>query len=255
MIENINSLRVPELQLLIDKFAPFFAEVRKRIIFTLFVFVFASGAGFAFYEKIIKFLIDVFSLKGINIVFTSPFQFINLAIACGIATGLVLVFPLIMYQLFSFLKPALRKKEYRMINSFLPFSIILFLIGFLFGALIMRWQIQIFLASATSLGIGNILDISQLLTTVILTSTFLGAGFQFPVVLLLLLRAHLIKRSQLSSRRRWVYLASFIFAVLLPADSILADILLTLPLVVLFECTLVMDYFLAGKEIKNLKTK
>lgn len=240
-MEHIKPPETSELNELIRKYSPFLIEVRKRILFTLSVFVGATIVGFVFYENIIKFLIDMLSLKGINIVFTSPFQFINLAIACGVATGLVLVFPLLMYQVLSFLRPALREKEYNMVVGFLPFSLILFLIGFSSGVLIMKWQIQIFLERSVSLGIGNILDISRLLTTVILTSVLMGIAFQFPIILLLLLRIGIIKHHQLAKRRLWVYLGSFLFAVLLPADSILADILLALPLVILFECTLLLN--------------
>lgn len=238
---NIKRLEPGELQGIVNKYSPFLMEVRKRIFFVLSIFAIAMVIGFTFYEKIIKFLIDLLSLQGINIVFTSPFQFINLAISCGVVVGLIFVFPLIIAQLLSFLRPALRAKEYKTVLGFLPFSIFLFLAGFTFGALIMKWQIQIFLTRSVSLGIGNILDISHLLTTVLLTSALMGIGFQFPVVLLLLMRMGIIKHHQLAKQRPWVYLGSFIFAILLPPDSILADIVLTLPLVILFEVTLILN--------------
>lgn len=248
-MENIKSSETSELNALTSKYSPIFFEIRKRILITVSVFAVASVSGFVFYEKIIKFLIDILSLKGINIVFTSPFQFINLAISCGIATGLVFVFPLVIYQFLSFLRPALRIKEYKMVVGSLPFSIVLFLSGFSFGFLIMKWQIQIFLTRSVSLGIGNILDISRLLSIVLLTSIFLGIGFQFPIILLLLLRIGIIKHNQLSKKRLWVYLGSLIFAILLPADSILADILITLPLIVLFELTLILNRIFGIRKI------
>ena len=246
-MENAKSFVSPELAAIIDKYSPFFREARKRLIFTLSVFAVATILGFVFYEQIIKFLVDALSLKGINIVFTSPFQFINLAISCGFVTGLVVVFPFFIAQVLYFLRPALRIKEFKMVVRFLPFSIFLFLIGFVFGALIMKWQIEIFLARSVSLGIGNILDISSLLSTVFLTSALMGIGFQFPIVLLLLMRIGIIKHHQLSKSRRWAYLGSFIFAILLPPDSILADVLLTLPLIILFEFTLILNRILEKK--------
>ena len=138
-----------------------------------------------------------------------------------------------------------------MVVRFLPFSIFLFLIGFSIGAVIMKWQIEIFLARSVSLGIGNILDISGLLTTVFLTSAFMGIGFQFPIVLLLLLRIGIIKHHALSKKRLWIYLGSFIFALLLPPDSILADIFLSLPLIILFEFTLILNRILEKKRHKS----
>lgn len=228
----------PELKARIDKYSSFLAEIRKRIFLTLLVFAVSSIAGFFFYEPIIKFLIDLLGVRAVNIVFTSPFQFINLAISCGVATGIVIVSPLIVAQILSFLRPALKGTEYKMVIRLLPFSIILFLVGFAFGALIMKWQIEIFLVRSVSLGIGNVLDISRLLTTVILTSVLMGVAFQFPIVLLILMKLEILSREQLSRKRLYVYVGSLIFAILLPPDSILADFLLSLPLIILFEATL-----------------
>ena len=242
-MESIKPLEPSQLDAVIDRFSPFVKEVRRRLLFSVAVFVVTTLVGFIFYEKIIKFLIDILGLKGINIVFTSPFQFINLATSCGITVGLVFVSPLLVSQVMSFLKPALKKKEFRKIVGFLPFSIFLFLIGFTFGILIMKWQIQISLAKSISLGIGNILDISRLLTTVLLTSALMGLGFQFPIVLLLLMFIGVINRQQLGKLRPWVYLGSFIFAIVLPPDSVLADVLLALPFIFLFELTLLLNFF------------
>jgi sec-independent protein translocase protein TatC len=245
-VENIPSFDSPQIKGFIEKYGAFVKEARKRVIFILIVFAGSTIFGFVFYEKIIRFLIEILGLKGVNIVFTSPFQFINLAASSGIASGLVCSLPFIVAQILSFLRPALKRKEFKMITRFIPFSLILFVSGFLFGALMMKWQIEIFLERSVSIGIGNILDISHLLTTVIVTSSLMGVGFQFPIVLLLLLRLGLIKPAQLTNKRPWIYLGSFIFAILLPPDSILADILLALPLIIMFEITLILNHILQG---------
>ena len=242
-MQNTPPFESPELKVTLDKYSHFLKEARKRLIFTLCVFAAATFAGFFFYEKIIKFLIDILSLKGINIVFTSPFQFINLAISCGIVCGLVVSFPLLVVEILFFLKPALKGKEFKMVIWLLPIALLLFLTGLAFGFFIMKWQIAIFLDRSLALGIGNVLDISRLLTTVLLTSSLMGIGFEFPILLVLLLKLGIVKRQQLAKIRLWIYLGSFVFAILLHADSILADILLALPLIILFELTLILSRF------------
>ena len=216
-------------------------EVRKRLFFMVSAFLIGTFGGFIYCQKIIRLLVSALSLNGINIIFTSPFQFINLSISTGVLVGFLSAFPLIILQFLSFLKPALRPKEYRMTLGFLPFSFVLFVIGFAFGALIMKWQIKIFLSQSTLLGIGNMLDVTRLLSVVIITSVLMGISFEFPIILLILIRLKVIKHQQLSKLRPWVYLGSFIFALLLPPDSILADVLLSLPLAILFEITLILN--------------
>lgn len=193
-------------------------------------------------------MVGFLSLEGINIVFTSPFQFINIAVACGVATGILVTLPLIIFQVLSFLKPALKNIEFGIITRFLPFSVVLFFVGFFFGAIIMKWQIRIFLEQSFALGISNVLDISSLLTVVLLTSVFLGIAFQFPIALLVFMRLGFVKHKQVSKARKWVYLLAFLFAIILPANSILADILLSLPLIILFEVTLLLNRIMGKKE-------
>lgn len=236
---------------LLSKYSPILSEIRKRIFFTALVFVSATIIGFIYYEQIIKLLIDILSLKGVNIVFTSPFQFINLAISCGIASGLVIVFPLIIYQVLTFLKPALKNKEFKAMAGFLPFSILLFLAGFSFGVLVMKWQIELFLTKSVSLGIGNILDISRLISTVLMVSVIMGIAFQFPIIMLLLSTLGIVKYNIIARQRLWVYLSALIFIFLLPLDSLLADAMFVLPLIVLFELTLLLSFLMDKRKKRN----
>ena len=226
-----------------EKYSPYIIEIRKRILFTLSLFAVGMLVGFVFYERIIKFLINILSLSGVNIVFTSPFQFINLAISCGLVTGLITVLPLLIFQVLSFLKPALKVKEFKMLMRFLPFSILLFITGFSFGMIVMKWQIELFLAKSVSLGIGNVLDISRLISTVLLVSALMGVAFQLPVITLLLTRIGIVKYEQLKKQRLWVYLGALFFTILLPLESIFADALLSIPLILLFEITLILSRF------------
>lgn len=239
-MENNNFLDKPKLKEFVSKYTGLLSDIRKRLLTVIIVFAISTFIGFSTYGEILRFLVGILSLDGINIVFTSPFQFINLAISCGVATGIIVAFPLFIYEILSFLKPALKDKEYKIITKYIPFSLLLFLIGFVFGVIIMRWQIDIFLSRSISMDIGNILDISKLLSVVLLTSALMGLGFQFPIVLLVLLKLGILKHDGLKRIRKWVYLASFLFALLLPPDSILADILLSLPLIVLYEFTILI---------------
>ena len=225
----------------INKYFPFFLEIRRRILFLVSVFLIASACGFVFYERIITFTLSLLNVEGVNIVFTSPFQFINLAISSAFVVGLVATFPLIIVQVFSFLKPALRKKEYRVITSLLPLSIILFVTGFGFGLTMMRYVVVLFFEKSLELNIGNYLDISMLLSKILLTATMMGLAFQFPIILSILMRLGIIKYRAVAKQRFVAWAISLVFAALLPPTDLLSLLLLTLPLVILFEFTLLFN--------------
>src|SRR3989304_3847168 len=99
---------------LIDKFSPFLNEIKKRVRFFVLLFLVFSVLGFVYYEQIINFSLTIFRLEGVNIAFTSPFQFINLALSSPLSVSLISSRPVPHHQVFSCLKPALKKKKFRL---------------------------------------------------------------------------------------------------------------------------------------------
>lgn len=225
----------------INKYFPLLTEVRRRVLFIAAVFLLFGILGFWYYEKIITFIISLLDLKGVNIIFTDQFQYINLAITCSLSVGLIVTIPLLIYQLLNFLKPALKAKEYRSVVTFLPLSILLFIGGFAFGFIMMKWVIVIFYTTSTKLNIGNMLDISKLLNQVMITSALMGLAFQFPIVMSLLMDFKIVSHKLFSSQRPIAYMIAIIFAAVMPPTDIVSLTLLTLPLVILFELTLLLN--------------
>lgn len=227
-----------------DRYMPFLLEVRQRLLFTFAVFFVFSALGFIYYEKVIRLILGVFSLEGVNIVFTSPFQFINLAINSGFMIGTIIVFPLVIWQIILFARPALTKQEFKLIISLLPLSILLFISGMGFGIMIMKWVIVLFYQKSAELQIGNFLDVSQLLSQVIVTGILMGVAFQFPVVLTILLKTKIIVYKALADKRMIAYGISLLFAAILPPTDILSLVILTVPLIILFELTLGLNKYI-----------
>lgn len=223
------------------RYLPYLYEIRRRLFFTVFLFVIASAVGFIFYEKIIRFILNIFDLKGVNIVFTSPFQFINLAIQSSIIVGLIVVFPIIVLQLISFIRTALSPREFKNILLLFPMSVVLFITGFSYGILIMRYTVSIFYQKSVQLDIGNLLDVSAFISQTLLTAIMLGIAFQFPLILTFLVRAKIVGHNFFSKKRVFFYAASLIFATLLPPTDLLSLVFLFAPLIGLFEFTILIN--------------
>jgi sec-independent protein translocase protein TatC len=233
----------PELEENINKYYPFLMEIRKRLIFLACVFLVFGIIGFFYYGTFVTVILKLLNVTGVNFVFTSPFQFIELAVDSGFIVGLAVIFPLIIFQVLSFLKPALKAKEYRLVVTLIPLSLILFAGGFLFGFSIMKYVITLFYQKSVELNIGNYLDVTFLLSKIILTGILMGLAFQFPVAMTILMRLKLVKYRSFTKQRFIAWSAAIIFAALLPPTDILSLVLLTLPLVLLFEFTLILNRF------------
>lgn len=231
------------IESVVVKYSPFFSEIRKRLIFTLSIFIICAAVGFMYYENIVHLVLKIFALEGLNIVFTSPFQFFSLAINSALLVGFIAVLPMVIFQILSFLKPALNRSEYKAILSLLPITLLLFISGFTFGVLIMKYVVIIFFQKSVELNIGNFLDISKLLSQILTTAILMGTAFEFPIVLTILMRLKIIRFHALVKKRLLVYGLSLIFAILLPPTDLLSLVLLFLPLALLFELTLLLNRY------------
>lgn len=225
----------------INRYLPLLTEVRRRVLFVVSTFILFGVVGFFYYEKIIVLIIKIIDLKGVNIVFTSPFQFLNLAVSSSLLIGIIASLPILVYQLLQFLKPALKVKEYRSVVTLLPVSIVLFAGGFVFGFEMMKYVVNIFYNKSVELNIGNMLDISDLLSKILITSSLMGLAFQYPIVMSILMRLKVVSYKTFVKQRPAAYILAVVFAALMPPTDILSLVLLTVPLIVLFEVTLILN--------------
>lgn len=225
----------------IARYLPYLIEVRNTLLLTLIVFSAASLIGFSFYERIIAFILSFFSFQGVNIVFTTPFQFFTLALNCGLVVGVIVIIPVLIFQLLHFLKPALHPLEYKLLVTILPLALVLFVGGFIYGVTMMKYVVQIFYQSSVKLQIGNILDVESLLSSVLVTGLLMGVSFLFPIVMTVLMQLKIVKHKMFVHQRPIAYLIGIIFVILLPPPDLVSDIILFSPLVVLFELTLILN--------------
>ncbi len=230
-----------QFEQIINKYLPFLNEIRRRLLFTLSIFLITLTIGFIYSDRIIQLIFKSFHIQGVNIVFTSPFQFINLSLSIAFLVGMIILLPLVIFQIISFLKPALRPREFKAVLCLLPISILLFVAGAGFGLVVMYYVVVTFYEQSVKLNIGNFLDISHLLSQILTIATLLGLAFEFPIVLTVLLRLKIIAHRSLVKKRFWVYAISLVFAALLPPADMLATILYFIPLVFLFELTMVLN--------------
>lgn len=219
-------------------YLPLLFEVRNRALLIIVFFIVAFLVGLFYYEKIVGLFLNLLALKGAMIVFSSPFEYMNLALNCGLIVAIITTLPLIIYQLIKFIKPALTEKEYRLFKRTVPLSFFLFIAGFYTGFWMMQYVGSLSFQASKNLGIVSYLNISNLLSVVLLTSTLMGVAFQFPLVLIFLIKMNIVKRETLISKRPLAYIIAIIFASLMPPTDALSLILLTIPLVFLYELVL-----------------
>lgn len=230
-----------QLEIATAKYLPYLQEIQKKL-FTLVVTIFISGIfGFIYYQKILSLILGFFDLKGISMVLTSPYQFFDLAVNTGLATGVVVAIPLLIYYILGFLKPALAEKEFKQIIQLVPIALVLFVLGFGFGIYVMQFVIAIFSQTAVSFNVGNIWDISHFFSQTIIMGVCLGLIFELPIIITILIKLKLVRKQTIAQNRRYIYAALIVTAAFLPPNDIISLTILTVIPLFLFELALLLN--------------
>lgn len=219
-------------------------DIRQRVRSLAIFFVIFFLVGFAFAGRIVGLIVSKLSIPNVSIVTTSPFQFLNLSMNIGITVALVLILPFLFYHIYTFLSDGLNITEKRFFFKLLPISIILFIFGFIYGFIIMYYAFDYIAAVNNSLGIKNIWDIDRFISQITVTAALLGLIFQFPLVLSFLVKTKVVSTTFLKQKRRIAFAAIFIGVSLLPPTDGLSLVVMSLPLILIYELTIFINYFI-----------
>ncbi|MFO0719040.1 MAG: twin-arginine translocase subunit TatC [Candidatus Paceibacterota bacterium] len=223
------------------KFLPYLEDLRRKLYFSTIFFLAVFIIGFFSSAFIIKSVVDIFRMSGVVIATTSPFQFADVAMDIGFFSAIISTLPIVVFQIFSFASPALTNREKKWFFLAVPISIIFFLSGFSYGFLILYYSFGLLAKINSGLGVQNIWDVSSFLSQIFITSSLLGVVFQFPIILTALIKIGIISRDFLSQKRRFAYFLVFVLVSLLPPTDGLSLLAMGLPLVFLYEFTILIN--------------
>lgn len=230
-----------DFQKSVSKYGVYFEELRRRLFSLTKIFVIIFAFGFFATSPAIKFVMSHLDISGVTIVTTSPFQLIDLAMSVGFFSACIITIPIFIYHLYTFLKPGLLPSERKIFIFSLPLGLLLFLLGFVYGAGMLYMGVKLIANVNVGLGVANYWDISTFISQIVLTSSLLGLLFIFPIVIRFLIRIEMLKVSFLRSKRRHAIVVIFIIVSLLPPTDGLSLILMAVPLILIFELTVLFN--------------
>lgn len=228
-------------ELALEDYKLYLSEMRGGFWKTLFLFALGAVVGMSYYKQILSSLMSLFNLDSVNLVLTSPYQFVNLAINAGFFMGIIFSAPVFLYYLLKFTKPALSQKEFKLVVNLLPISVVLFIVGFAFGVWVLQYVVDLFAQTSSSLSIGNMWDLSGFISQVVIMGLSLALVFQMPIVITTLLKLKFVSHAAIQKQRRSAYAAIIVFAALMPPSDLISLLILTAAPLLLFEVTLFLN--------------
>jgi sec-independent protein translocase protein TatC len=222
-------------------------ELRTRLIIAALAF--AVGFGLCFWQNH-----EVFDLlnaplpdgrKPLTFGVTEPFL---TTMTISAYAGFALALPVILYQLYAFVLPAFSPRERRVALPILLMVPILFFGGVAFGYFVVLDRAVDFLLSFNQSEFNIQVRARDYYSFVAMMLLAMGLVFQVPMAILAVTRLGIVTPAQLRAWRRYAYFVCVVVAALLPTVDPVSMVLETVPLIVLFELSIVLASLLGGSE-------
>jgi sec-independent protein translocase protein TatC len=215
-------------------------ELRRRIIICIVAIIIFSIASY-FKSSQLAALIKR-PLGDIDLVYITPIEGFVTNIKIAVFGGLLISSPIIFLQTLLFISPGLYKREKIILFSMLPAAVLLFLGGAYFS---FAFILPITLNYLMSFGAGvmtPMLSAGAYYSFVIMFIVGLGLVFELPMVLLVLSKFGIVNYIKLAKKRKYIILIITVLSALITPPDIISQIGIALPLIVLFEISLLFMY-------------
>lgn len=226
-------------------------ELRKRIIIVLVFFLIALIGGFFLARPLVLFLQSAPEAQNIPMnafKLTDPFkvyfQFASL-------TAIILTSPVALYQLWAFVSPGLYENERKITLAYIPVSVVLFLGGLAFSYFILfPFVIEFVGILAHMLHINEMYGINEYFSFLFQLTLPFGFLFQLPIIIMFLTRLGLITPMMLVKVRKYAYFVLLVIAGFITPPELLSHLMVTFPLLLLYELSIVISRFAYKKALK-----
>jgi sec-independent protein translocase protein TatC len=155
-------------------------------------------------------------------------------------TALFVAMPWVLYQIWAFVAPGLYRKEKRFAVPLLVSSIVLFYVGMSFAYFAVFPVAFGFFAEQGLMGVQYSPEINEILNFVLATFFAFGVAFEIPVVVVLLAVTGLVSHEKLAAARGYVVIGVFVAAAVLTPPDPISQIMMAIPMWLLYEAGLVM---------------
>lgn len=212
------------------------SELRKRLIISFLGIVVGSIISYSFVDRIVDFLVK--PADKLEFIYLSPPELFMAYIKIAVISGILISSPITLMQIWLFIKPGLKPNERRYLRFGLWMGIIFFLIGAVFAYYTLVPITIRFFIEISKNEIAPMISFDSYLrfvSTLLLSS---GLVFELPLLIILLAQLNLITANSLIKYRKYVILIIFIIAAIITPPDVISQILLGVPMVVLYEISI-----------------
>lgn len=213
------------------------ADLRSCLIKSIIALLLGTAISVYFLQNIM----DVLTSSAQQLYYMRPAEAFMIYMKVALLSGLILSSPLILYQLYAFVRPALTLRERRFTLICIPLALMLFILGMLFSySFVFPRGLEFFLGFAAG-KVNPLISMESYLDFMLMLVVPFGFAFNVPVILTLFAYLGIISSKMLMHYQRHVILVAFIIAgVITPTPDVITQTLLAVPLILLYEASIVI---------------
>ncbi|MGE4588846.1 MAG: twin-arginine translocase subunit TatC [Acidaminococcaceae bacterium] len=219
-------------------------ELRQRIIICLIAVATTSFISYFYAENLIK----IIAASAGKLYFFHPTEVFFAYLRVALFVGFLAALPIVFYQIWAFIIPALTKTERTFVCILLPPSILLFFVGILFSYFfVLPIAIQFFLGFASE-SLQPMFSLGQYLSFVISFLMPFGLIFELPLFILALANLGIICSSFLKNKRKVVLVLAFIVgAIITPTPDMFSQTMIAVPIILFYEISILLVKYVLKK--------
>jgi len=224
--------------MLTEQTLDYLTELRKRLLYCVYTYLILFALFFYTAHSIFEFLstpLLQFLPTGSSFVATQITTPVVMPIKLALNLALFCSLPMIFFQLWLFITPALYKHEKTYVLPFVILSLFLFLIGVAFAYYFILPMMFSFFVQWLPNNVAIMADINNYLDFVFNMFLIFGFVFEIPLAIVLLVKANFISAEQLVNKRSYFILIAFIVSMFLTPPDVLSMTLLAVPICLLYE--------------------
>ena len=224
-------------------------ELRRRLGIALAAVVIGMGVSFAKIQFIVGWLMEPARPHIMRLAFFSPTEPLIAYFKVAALAGLLLAMPVVLWQAWGFVRSGLKRSERALGLGFIAGGSTLFVCGVAFASTVLIPLSLRFLMGLAASSLEPVISLGHYLVFVTTIAFWCGVLFELPVVLTVLARIGIVTPEWLRQQRPYAILAMVILAaVVTPTTDVVSLLLLTLPLIVLYELSILLARFVMRRK-------
>lgn len=210
-------------------------ELRKRIIITVSIYLVFFIAALIYAGEIYGWLVKDLEIE---LAILGPTEILWVYLTLSGVVSVAAIIPVAAGQAWLFVRPALTKREQKVTLAYIPALFILFISGILFGYYVIFPIVLDFLLSLSGDHFTTLFTTEKYFRFMIRMTLPFGVLFELPVVVMFLTSLGILNPFQLQKVRKQAYFVLIVIAVLVTPPDFISDVLVIVPLLFLYECSI-----------------